>query len=361
MAEAATIPPIPPPSIDWSSLPSDLSPSPVNWRLVHGNRDVYYRRAKESGYRARSAYKLLQLDAAHSVFTPHTRRVVDLCAAPGSWSQVAAERLAVSCPTPSSTPRVIAVDLQEMSPISGVQLLQGDVTSEAVMLQVLRFFGGEKVELVLCDGAPDVTGLHVIDEYVQGQLLESVLRITTRMLREGGTFVAKIFKDEAYHILQSDMHAHTHTPHALYREHAPHTRGAVPLTCPVWCPLCVVRSQLCVFFSTVDCVKPASSRLKSAEHFVICKGFHAPLGYHMCPLERSRQAGEESGEEDGSEPLTSAIDAFLQRGELRAHAKGGGETEEDARGPWSSSTDGGTSGGSGVSSGRYSRWFADVG
>ena len=188
--------------IDWSSLASHLSPAPVNWRLVHGNRDIYYRRAKESGYRARSAYKLLQVDDAHSVFSPSTQRVVDLCAAPGSWSQVAAERLAQTLP-PSPTPRVISVDLQEMSPIPGVQLLQGDVTSAAVMERILAYFAPEKADLVLCDGAPDVTGLHAIDEYVQGQLLESVLRVTVRMLREGGIFVAKIFRDEAYDILQS--------------------------------------------------------------------------------------------------------------------------------------------------------------
>jgi tRNA (cytidine32/guanosine34-2'-O)-methyltransferase len=207
-------PSVPPPaSIDWSGLAAHVSPPPVNWQLVHGNRDVYYRRAKESGYRARSAYKLLQVQEQHRIFSSSTQRVVDLCAAPGSWSQVAAEQLqqlalssASSPPSSSSSarPRVVAVDLQEMSPIPGVQLLQGDVTSAATMAAVLAAFSPELVDLVLCDGAPDVTGLHVMDEMMQGQLLDAVLRITVRLLRPGGILVAKIFKDEAYDLLQSD-------------------------------------------------------------------------------------------------------------------------------------------------------------
>ena len=219
MAETASAPSLPR-SIDWSSLPSDLSPFPVDWRLAHGNRDIYYRRAKESGYRARSAYKLLQLDAAHSVFTPTTQRVVDLCAAPGSWSQVAAERLALSSPAPSVMPRVIAVDLQEMSPISGVHLMQGDVTSEATMRGVLDYFGGAKVDLVLCDGAPDVTGLHVIDEYVQGQLLESC---PTRHRPTAGT---------GRHLRGQDIQTRRHTTYCStpHTAHIHHTHSRTPRT-----------------------------------------------------------------------------------------------------------------------------------
>ena len=315
-----------PAPIDWSGLSSHVSPSPTNWRLVHGNRDIYYRRAKESGYRARSAYKLLQVDAAHRLFLPSTRRVVDLCAAPGSWSQVAAERLAASAP-PSSTPRVIAVDLQEMSPIPGVQLLQGDVTAEATMTRILQYCGGEPVELVLCDGAPDVTGLHVIDEYVQGQLLESVLRLTVRMMGGGRHLRGQGVQGRGLrHAQVSRCTRHIHAG-AAWRSSLLHTSVDSPYVAFLLSGPPVRSAQLSVFFRSVDCVKPASSRMKSAEHFVVCKGFHLPRHYRLSPLQprgdaEDKAAEEQSGIGSGEEAthrrqLTRAIDGYLQRGELR--------------------------------------------
>ena len=171
-------------------------------------RDIYYRKAKEVGFRARSAFKLLQLDETFHLFKDVTR-AVDLCAAPGSWSQVLSRRLqpnkidsnktSSTSPTSSSSSsssssdsterptkrariessndtssttkstinkdntkeedvRVVAVDLQEMAPIDGVQCLQGDITSEATARNIISYFSGELADLVVCDGAPDVTG-----------------------------------------------------------------------------------------------------------------------------------------------------------------------------------------------------------
>jgi len=293
-----------PPSIDWSGFSAHLNPPPTDWRLVHGNRDIYYRRAKETGYRARSAYKLLQVHQLHTLFTANTQRVVDLCAAPGSWSQVAVELMppaptAAATSTPSR-PRVIAVDLQEMAPIPGVHILQGDVTSLATVHSILSYFHQQPVDLILCDGAPDVTGVHTLDEHMQAQLLDAVLSITIRMLAVGGTLVCKIFRDEGYGTLES---------------------------------------QLLLFFGAVECVKPSSSRMRSAEHFVVCKGFSLPVGYVLRPLlshserlkqaEESRRASSGSGSGSGVDGvegsdemrLTEVIDAYLRCGDYNPHSQ----------------------------------------
>ena len=163
-------------------------------------RDIYYRKAKELGFRARSAFKLLQLDETFGLFDGVTR-AVDLCAAPGSWSQVLSRELyglgsagsgsnatsggggASGCNGGGSSaggsgkqeegalqarPKIVAVDLQKMAPIEGVVCFQGDITSESTALRILSYFPrGELADLVICDGAPDVTGLHDVDEYVQ--------------------------------------------------------------------------------------------------------------------------------------------------------------------------------------------------
>jgi tRNA (cytidine32/guanosine34-2'-O)-methyltransferase len=147
-------------------------------RLSRDKRDVYYRRAKEKGYRARSAFKLLQLDSEFKIFEGVTR-AVDLCAAPGSWSQVLADRLESN----DESPNIVAVDLQPMAPIDGVLGIQGDITSFETAISILQHFEKQRAELVICDGAPDVTGLHDLDEYLQAQLLISAVKITTHVLR----------------------------------------------------------------------------------------------------------------------------------------------------------------------------------
>jgi tRNA (cytidine32/guanosine34-2'-O)-methyltransferase len=136
--------------------------------------------------------------------------------------------------------RVVSVDLQEMAPIPGVQLIQGDITSKRTAEQIISYFQGQKAQVVVCDGAPDVTGVHDIDEFVQAELLAAALNITTHVLAEGGAFVAKIFRCQQYELL---------------------------------------ASQLSVFFESVTCSKPKSSRAQSNEAFVVCQGFRLPEGY----------------------------------------------------------------------------------
>ena len=179
-------------------------------------RDIYYRLAKEQGFRARSAFKLLQLDEEFGLLHD-VHRAVDLCAAPGSWSQALIRRL-----EPNS--KIVAVDLQPMAPLPGVIQLQGDITKASTVKAILDQFEGSLVDLVVCDGAPDVTGLHDMDEYIQAQLLLSALNITNHLLKKGGTFVAKIFRGKEINL---------------------------------------VYAQLRMFFGKVVCAKPRSSRNSS--------------------------------------------------------------------------------------------------
>ena len=200
--------------------------------LSKDKRDIYYRKAKEEGYRARSAYKLMQVDERFDLFTG-VKRAVDLCAAPGSWSQVLSQKL------PSDS-FIVSVDLQEMAPIPGVVIIQGDITSDSTASQVIAACGGEKADLVVCDGAPDVTGLHDLDEYIQFQLLLAAMNIASVLLTPGGTFVAKVFRGENVDLLYAKFE---------------------------------------VFFEHVWVAKPRSSRNSSTEAFVVCKGFKLPEGY----------------------------------------------------------------------------------
>jgi tRNA (cytidine32/guanosine34-2'-O)-methyltransferase len=201
-------------------------------KLAKDKRDIFYRKAKEEGWRARSAYKLLQVDEQFKVLAS-VERAVDLCAAPGSWSQVLAKRLPAGA-------KIVAVDLQEMAPIEGVEILRGDITSKQTAEEVIVRCGGVKADLVVCDGAPDVTGLHDMDEYLQSQLLVSALNLATYLLRPGGTFVAKIFRGKDVSLLYAQME---------------------------------------IFFGKVAVAKPQSSRNTSVEAFIVCQEFALPPGY----------------------------------------------------------------------------------
>ncbi|XP_056137754.1 putative tRNA (cytidine(32)/guanosine(34)-2'-O)-methyltransferase [Lampris incognitus] len=216
-------------------------------RSSKDKRDIYYRLAKEEGWRARSAFKLLQLDEEFGLFKG-VKRAVDLCAAPGSWSQVLSRKLRVkisdgdggSEEVRSEEVKIVAVDLQAMAPLPGVTQIQGDITKISTAQEIIRHFEGQPADLVVCDGAPDVTGLHDVDEYIQAQLLLAALNITTHVLKPGGTFIAKIFRGKDVTLLYS---------------------------------------QLKIFFSGVTCAKPRSSRNSSIEAFVVCLNYSPPEGY----------------------------------------------------------------------------------
>ena len=189
-------------------------------------RDAYYYRAKQLGYRARSAFKLIDIDGEFGIFE-NARNAVDLCAAPGSWSQVL-ER-SIHC----SDRKIVAVDVQEMPPIGDIIILKDDITSESCLERIKSIFNGESACLVVCDGAPEVTGLHDLDEYLQTDLLKSSLKICCEVGRPGSIFVGKCFRGEYTGFM--------------------------------------VRHFL-KFYETVDVVKPRSSRDASAECFILARG-----------------------------------------------------------------------------------------
>ncbi|CAN7037131.1 unnamed protein product [Brassica oleracea var. botrytis] len=235
---------------------------PVNWLEIEKFfKDIYYRKAKEEGWRARSAFKLLQIDEAFNIFQG-VKRVVDLCAAPGSWSQVLSRQLYLPAKSSAESkegdvPLIVAIDLQPMSPIEGVIQVQGDITNARTAQLVIRHFDGSKADLVVCDGAPDVTGLHDMDEFVQSQLILAGLTIVTHVLREGGKFIAKIFGGKDTSLLYS---------------------------------------QLKLFFPTVTFAKPKSSRNSSIEAFAVCENYSPPEGFHPRDLHRLlEKVGSPSG------------------------------------------------------------------
>ena len=166
-------------------------------------RDIYYRLAKEQGWRARSAFKLLQIQEKIDIFHD-VKRVVDLCAAPGSWSQVLSQRIYEPRKADPAV-KIIAVDLQPMTALEGVVQLQGDITDRETADNIIAQFHGELADLVVCDGAPDVIGLLDFDEYVQHQLVLSALDLTNRILKSGGTLVAKVFRGKRTGKLCADL------------------------------------------------------------------------------------------------------------------------------------------------------------
>jgi tRNA (cytidine32/guanosine34-2'-O)-methyltransferase len=228
-------------------------------------RDIFYRKAKEDGFRARSAYKLLHIDEEFHIFNGVTR-CVDLCAAPGSWSQVLSQRLPKA--------RLVAVDLQEMAPLPNVRLIQGDITDAATAAAVREALGGELAELVVCDGAPDVTGLHDMDEYVQAQLVLAALNISCLLLQQGGCFVAKIFRGKE---------------------------------------IALLYDQLSVYFELVSSVKPRSSRASSLEAFVVCRGFRGSVAAPKAMIDPSRGYPYGQGELRGLQRL---VVPFVACGDL---------------------------------------------
>ncbi|KAI2290067.1 tRNA (uridine-2'-O-)-methyltransferase trm7 [Ophidiomyces ophidiicola] len=242
-------------------------------------RDAYYRLAKEQNWRARSAFKLIQIDEQFDLFAhsdpDSVTRVVDLCAAPGSWSQVLSrvlirakdkadeeeeeEEEEVAALKPRKNVRIVAIDLQPMAPLEGITTLKADITHPSTIPLLLKALDPDlytdienenlqhpsplrphphPVDLVLSDGAPDVTGLHDLDIYIQSQLLYAALNLAIGVLRPGGKFVAKIFRGRDVDL---------------------------------------IYAQLKSVFESVSVAKPRSSRASSLEAFVVCEGFMPPV------------------------------------------------------------------------------------
>lgn len=197
------------------------------WLKEHRD-DVYVQRAQAEGYRSRACYKLLELNDKDKFIRPGMT-VVDLGSAPGGWSQVAAQLV-------GHKGRVIASDILPMDAVAGADFIQGDFTEQSVFDEIQAVIGDSVPSVVLSDMAPNMSGIVSVDQPKAMYLVELALDLAVQMLPEGGVFAAKVFHGEGF---------------------------------DDW--LKSVRS----YFQVVNSRKPAASRPRSKEVYVVAKGFRA--------------------------------------------------------------------------------------
>ncbi|MCS7486949.1 MULTISPECIES: 23S rRNA (uridine(2552)-2'-O)-methyltransferase RlmE [Marinomonas] len=165
------------------------SKSSNNWMKEHFD-DPYVKKSQQDGYRSRASYKLIEINDKDKLFRP-TMRVVDLGAAPGGWSQVAAKLV-------GDKGTVVASDILEMAPLPGVRFVQGDFTEQEVYEAILREIGDEKADLVISDMAPNMSGNSSTDQPQAMYLVELALDMASQVLRPGGNFLVKVFQGEGF-------------------------------------------------------------------------------------------------------------------------------------------------------------------
>ena len=202
------------------------SKSSRRWLDRHVN-DAWVQRAQAEGWRSRAAFKLLELDDRDRFLRPGSR-VVDLGAAPGGWSQVAAARV-------GAKGRVIALDVLPVEPVPGVTFLQGDFGTDAVLEALRAEVGARAIDVVISDLAPNVSGVAVVDQPRAMHLAELALDFAGECLVEGGTLVTKLFQGIGFDEL-----------------------------------VAAVRRR----FKRVAVRKPKASRPESREVYLVAQGFH---------------------------------------------------------------------------------------
>ena len=173
-----------------------LKPSSKAWIHEHIN-DEYVKRAQKEGYRARAAYKLTEIDDKDKLIKPGMT-IVDLGATPGSWSQVAVQRL-------KGQGRIIALDLLDMEPIKGVEFIKGDFREDAILKQLENSLNGKQVDLVIADMAPNITGITIVDQAGAAYLTELALEFSKEWLKPSGNFLVKVFIGEGFEDILQNM------------------------------------------------------------------------------------------------------------------------------------------------------------
>jgi 23S rRNA (uridine2552-2'-O)-methyltransferase len=173
-----------------------LKPSSKAWMHEHVN-DEFVKRAQKEGYRARAAYKLIEIDDKDKLIKPGMT-IVDLGATPGSWSQVATQRL-------KGQGRIIALDLLEMEPIKGVEFIQGDFREEAILRQLENSLQGKQVDLVIADMAPNMSGITIVDQAGAAYLTELALEFSRDWLKPSGNFLVKVFVGAGFDEILASM------------------------------------------------------------------------------------------------------------------------------------------------------------
>ncbi|HQO17034.1 MAG TPA: 23S rRNA (uridine(2552)-2'-O)-methyltransferase RlmE [Methylotenera sp.] len=154
------------------------------WMQEHLN-DPYVKLAQKEGYRARAAYKLIEIDDKDKLIRPGMT-IVDLGSTPGSWSQVAVQRL-------KGQGRVIALDILDMHPIAGVEFIQGDFREASVLQQLENALNKSQVDLVIADMAPNISGVKDVDQAGAAYLTELALEFCKDWLKPNGNFLVKVF------------------------------------------------------------------------------------------------------------------------------------------------------------------------
>lgn len=194
-------------------------------RLADARKDQYRRLAKDQGYRARSAFKLLQLNDSYH-FLKKGCRVVDLGCAPGGWLQIAVRQV-------GDSGRVVGIDLKPVEPVSGAAILQGSIEDSKMAERIAETLG-DKADVVLSDLAPNVSGVWDVDHARQISLTTAALYLAGRILRRRGAAVFKVFEGE----MLNDL-----------------------------------RAELKKNFGRVLVSKPSASRQQSSELYVVCLDF----------------------------------------------------------------------------------------
>ncbi len=199
--------------------------SSASWISRHIN-DPYVKQAQKDGYRSRAAYKLIELNEKDRLIRPGMR-ILDLGSAPGGWSQVAGKLV-------GAKGRVLATDILPMDAMPNVDFIQGDFHDDAIVQQILDWVGSGRFDLVICDIAPNLTGIDSADQAASILFLELALDTVRRTLRPGASFVAKMFQGAG-----SDQ----------------------------------FLKELRTSFDKVSIRKPGASRKESREVYIVARGF----------------------------------------------------------------------------------------